>query len=246
MTLKKRLILDVQVHSTQAVEVLKFVGSALKSRHKFFIVTPNPEIIVEAQRNKLLLSALNSADVAVADGVGLKLAGNLKIIKGRQLMLDLFELANKQKLKIFLLGSDKKTIDKSLYLLSKYYQDVIARGIPGPKLNKQAQTISQDNKRLEQEALKAINLFRPDFLFVAFGAPKQELWVKKHFSELKVGGTMVVGGALDYFAGTAKVPPQFLAQIGLEWFWRLILQPKRIKRIFRAVVVFPFLLLVKR
>ena len=246
MKLKNRLILGVNVHSTSTNSVLEFVSLALRNKHKFFIVTPNPEIVVEAQKNKLLLAALNSADLAVPDGVGLKLAGDLKIIKGRQLMLDLFELADEQKLRIFLLGSDKKTIDKSLAILSKSYQDVVVWGIPGPRLNKQAQTISQDNKRLEQEALKAINLFRPDFLFVAFGAPKQEIWVKKHLEKLRVGGVMVVGGALDYFAGTAKIPPRFIAQIGLEWFWRLIHEPRRIKRIFNAVIVFPLLLLIKK
>ena len=246
MRFKNKQILGVKVHSTSRRRVLKFVTIACKDRYKFFIVTPNPVIIVEAQKYKELLLALNSADIAVPDGVGLKLAGDFKIIKGRQLMLDLFNLANRQKLKIFLLGSNKKTIDKSLNLVSKSYQGIMVRGSSGPKINKLAQTISKADKRLEQEALKAINNFRPGILFVAFGAPKQEIWVKNHLKELNVGGVMVVGGALDYFAGTAKVPPNFVSQIGLEWLWRLFYQPKRLKRIFNAVVVFPWLVLKER
>jgi N-acetylglucosaminyldiphosphoundecaprenol N-acetyl-beta-D-mannosaminyltransferase len=239
-------ILGVKTSSTNKGQVLEFVRNSLKTGHKFFIVTPNPEIVVEAQKNPLFLEALNSADVAVTDGIGLKLANSsLNTIKGRELVLDLFQLANEQKLKIFLLGSDKKTIDKSLALVSKIYPYVIARGHPGPILNKQAQTITEGNRQLEQEVLRQINSFKPDFLFVAFGAPKQELWVKKHFQNLKVGGAMVVGGSLDYFAGSAKVPPKIVAQLGLEWLWRLIREPKRIKRIFNAVVVFPWLLLSK-
>ena len=89
------------------------------------------------------------------------------------------------------------------------------------------------------DVIDKINKFAPEILFVAFGNPKQEIWIHKHLLELKVSGAMAVGGTLRYFAGFSILPPEFLEKAGLEWLWRLITEPTRIVRIFRAVVIFP-------
>ncbi len=250
MGLKQGKILGIKVDSTSEERVLERVLDFLSHNQKFLIVTPNSEIILQAQTNKKLASALNAADIAVADSVGLKVAmPRAKIVPGRKLMVRLFSLANEKKMKIFLLGASKvspKTIDKSLKRISKLYCHVIAAGHSGPDLNKTAQPISSKDKRLEQKAMDRINQFKPDLLFVAFGAPKQELWIKKHLPDLKVGGAMVVGGALDYFAQEVKLPPKWLADCGLEWLWRLVREPYRLPRIFRAVIIFPLKVLISK
>jgi N-acetylglucosaminyldiphosphoundecaprenol N-acetyl-beta-D-mannosaminyltransferase len=73
---------------------------------------------------------------------------------------------------------------------------------------------------------------------VAFGNPKQEIWLYKNLAKLRVGGAMAVGGTFRYIAGMSKLPPKWMEKIGLEWLWRLFTEPRRLGRVFRAVVVF--------
>jgi N-acetylglucosaminyldiphosphoundecaprenol N-acetyl-beta-D-mannosaminyltransferase len=76
-------------------------------------------------------------------------------------------------------------------------------------------------------------------LFVAFGNPKQEIWIHNNFQKLDIGGAMAVGGAFRYVAGTSSLPPKWMERGGLEWVWRLVTEPARISRIFRAFPMFP-------
>jgi N-acetylglucosaminyldiphosphoundecaprenol N-acetyl-beta-D-mannosaminyltransferase len=240
-------ILGIKVNSTPKVELLKLVNQRLEKKIPFDIVTPNPEIILQAQSDPELAHSLNSADFSIPDGFGLKI-GNpvLQIIKGRQFMLDLFEIANNKKLKIYLLGSTDKVIKKSLVKLKVEYPNLIAKGNSGPWLNNNAVPVSEVDSTLQFEIVKEINSFKPDLLFVAFGAPKQEIWINKYLKDLKVTGAMTVGGALDYYSGFVKPVPTLFTKLNLEWFWRLIQEPARISRVFNALIIFPFKLAIDK
>lgn len=118
----------------------------------------------------------------------------------------------------------------------------------GPWLNNNGKPVNETETEKEKEAIGQINAFKPHFLFVGFGCPKQEKWLARfvlesrrdrNLARLNVGAVMTVGGAFDYLAGAAPEPPQMLAQAGLEWLWRLVTQPWRIRRIFTAIVMFP-------
>ena len=85
-----------------------------------------------------------------------------------------------------------------------------------------------------------INKFMPHLLFVAFNNPKQEIWIRRNLPKLKVKGAMAVGGTFRYNAGLSELPPNWMESLGLEWAWRLITEPYRLKRIVNAVVVFPY------
>ena len=245
-------ICGINVSKTTRREVVEFVAERLSKKRKFIIFTPNPEILVIASKKTEYKKVLNTADVAIPDGIGLKLADpSLKTIKGREVMTDLFDLADQKKLKIFLLGSTDKVNNKSLKILSEKFKNVRAKGASGPWLHENGAPASEQDKSREIDVIKKINAFKPDMLFIAFGAPKQEIWVNKFISNpptrrasLQVGGVMVVGGSLDYFSGKAKLPPAFVANLGLEWLWRLVREPSRAGRIFNAVVVFPLLVLL--
>jgi N-acetylglucosaminyldiphosphoundecaprenol N-acetyl-beta-D-mannosaminyltransferase len=95
------------------------------------------------------------------------------------------------------------------------------------------------DRKLESDVVDRTNSFAPHLLFVAFGNPKQEIWIHKNLSKLNIGSAMAVGGTLCYIAGLVALPPKWMESLGLEWLWRLIHEPKRIKRIWNAVVVFP-------
>lgn len=238
-------ILGIGVISTSTSSVLAFVREKLDKREKFYIVTPNSEIIMLAQKDRQLAEILNNADLSIADGVGLSYAswflgnGWLNVIPGREVFVNLLEFANENGLKVFLLGGTVRSIEKSTTIINSKYPDIVVDGEYGPSLDENAKALGENEREILKKTIDKINKFAPDLLFVGFGAPKQEKFVSGWMSELNIGGAMVVGGALDYFAGVAKLPPKWMASLGLEWLWRLVRQPSRIKRIITAIVIFP-------
>lgn len=94
----------------------------------------------------------------------------------------------------------------------------------------------------EEEIIEKINAFSPTLLFVAFGAPAQELWIARNLPKLNtVKVAMGVGGAFDFISGKRKRAPKWMQKMGCEWLWRLVLEPRRFKRIWNAVIVFPWM-----
>ncbi|HWA51581.1 MAG TPA: WecB/TagA/CpsF family glycosyltransferase [Patescibacteria group bacterium] len=226
-------ILGIKVNSNQKNELLEEISLKLKSKSKFTIFTPNPEIILEACNDLKLKEILNKSDFNLPDGNGLKIADpKLEIIKGREFMLDLFKLGNDKKLKIYLLGSTKDVNTKSLNKIKKEFPNIKAKGESNI-------SVTKGNINLPFDILKNINLFKPDILFVALGAPKQEYLINKYRNEINAKCFMAIGGSLDYFSGQVRQVPDFFTKFSLEWLWRLIQEPKRAGRIFNAVIVFP-------
>jgi len=240
-------ILNIKLSSTPREDLLSKILSSLKTGKQLFITTPNPEIIVLAQKNPSLRSALAQADLALPDGIGLILAARLLKLPrlyrypGREAMLDLLELANEYKLKVFFLGAQPSVNQAVLTKARREYPNLKLQGTSGPKLDKQARPITLSNNKKQIDTINKINLFKPDILFIAFGAPKQELWLAEHLPNLKVKVALTVGGSFDFYVGAQRPVPAILSRLGLEWLWRLANNPKRIKRILRATITFPYL-----
>jgi N-acetylglucosaminyldiphosphoundecaprenol N-acetyl-beta-D-mannosaminyltransferase len=270
-------ILNIRVDSTSKEGLLRKIDQKMHLASKFYIVTPNPEIILQAQTDPLLASILNQADISVPDGIGLSQAAtylslkipkapilretasllgglwvglltfvnrkvlfkNLNIIKGRLLFLWLLAWANRNQKKVFLFGSTNEVMKKCLSKLRSEFPYVKGCGVAGPIFDKNGEPVSERDGAILQGILYKINTFSPDFLFVALGAPKQEKWIAKNLDKVNAKCFMAVGGALDYYSGKKKLPPAFLDRVGLEWLWRLIFEPGRIRRIFNAWPVFP-------
>lgn len=239
-------ILGVKINSTPKGQLLDEISKKIANKHKFYIVTPNPEIVVEAQKNLELFRSLSLADISLPDGIGITLAVkflegiNLRVVKGRDFMLDLLEIAEKKHLKVYLLGAPR-SLDKSLLKMKKEFPNAKIEGNPGPILDNKANVVPEVNSLRHIDTVEEINKFVPDILFVAFGAPKQEIWIAKNISKLKVSCVMTVGGSLDYYAELTRPVPKWMEKLSIEWLWRLIQEPKRIKRIINAVIIFPFL-----
>lgn len=244
-------ILGIPLNSTSLIKVLAFVRDSLARHRKFYIVTPNPEIVLMAQKDPLLKKALTLADIAVPDGVGLCYAsallglGKLNPIKGRTLFMELVKLANKKGWKVFLMGGKGGIAEGASQNLAKSFKGVNIGFSQGARYTPEAEPASEVEKKVERETLGKINQFKPHLLFIGLGAPKQEKWVLKNLKNLEIGGAMVVGGTLDYIAGKASLPPK-RAEKEFEWLYRLYKEPGRAMRIFRAVIVFPLRVLAER
>ena len=239
-------IFGISLNSTSTSEVLDFVSLRLESKEKFYIVTPNPEIMLAAKDDWLLKDSLQKADFAVPDGIGLKFAyrllhnEKLNIIKGRELFNSLINLADAKALRVYFVGGENGETEKSIEILSKTHKNIKFKTHKTPRYGQNGQPISEDDKKKHKELIASIKMFEPDLIFVGMTPPKQEKWILRNFFRLSAVGAMTIGGTFNYISGNSKLPPKWMSEIGLEWLWRVICEPKRIKRIINAVIVFPW------
>ncbi len=156
-------------------------------------------------------------------GQGRGLGTQIERIPGRELVSDIAELAEKNNWSIYLLGGFGETPKLAAEQLISRSADQKIR-------------VQYSNKNPEDVSIiDDINIANPDILFVAFGPIRQEKWILENLPKLSsINLVMGVGGTFDYLAGIYPKPPKILAQMGLEWLWRLLTQPKRYKRIFHA------------
>lgn len=217
----KKYILGVGVDDISLTEALNKVSSWMEKPEKRYIVTPNPEFIMEAQNDNVFKDILNRADLGIPDGNGLILGGIRQNLPGVDLMDKLSELAAKNDWSIGLLGGrDGVVKDAKLALEGKYPKLSVSWVSEGDVVAKDGSTKTQQPTPNE----------KIDILFVAFGHPKQEKWIVKNMLQFPAQIFIGVGGSFDYISGRVKRAPKALRKLKLEWLFRLVLQPWRIRR----------------
>jgi len=216
----KKEVLGVKIDDLNIPEIVETVTRWLKGKGKHYIVTPNPEIVMMAQRDLELKKILNQADLSIPDGVGLKLATDIVCTSpGIDVLEALVKLAADLGFTTGFLGGREMVAQQTADCLQKKYKNLkVVFAEDGGEVD--AQGNSEDLGKLR----------RVDLLFVAFGPPKQEKWINKNLGKIDVKVAMGVGGAFDYLSGKVPRAPKFLRSLGLEWLFRLIMQPWRIKR----------------
>ena len=232
-------ILDINISKIKKNEILNKIKEYLNSGNQHYIVTPNPEIILTAQKDEEFFYILNKADLAIPDGIGLKFAGwiigkNIKRITGADLVKDILQLSIKNyQLKIAAINlknglSNKSDIEMVLenYGIKKYLVEDIEK---------------ESAHRLSIPMIEKLNNFKSDILFCALGAPYQEKIIYHNLKKIpSIKLAIGVGGAFDFLTGKIKRAPKIFRIIGLEWLWRLSKQPRRWKRIYNATIIFPW------
>ncbi|HYM65120.1 MAG TPA: WecB/TagA/CpsF family glycosyltransferase [Candidatus Sulfotelmatobacter sp.] len=215
---EKISILGVGITNAAEHEVLEFIYRGLdKLSEKYYIVTPNPELLVIANKDKVYKGILNNAKLALPDGIGVMLGAQIlgKPLKERITGVDLVKsLSNhvaKQPITVSFLGGGPNVAEKTAECLKKMYPEL-----------KIGWTSEEWKEALKEK--------KTDILFVAFGSPKQEIWINDNLKKLPVKVAIGVGGAFDFISGNVPRAPKVLRDFGLEWLFRLILQPWRIKR----------------
>ncbi|MDK2865985.1 MAG: N-acetylglucosaminyldiphosphoundecaprenol N-acetyl-beta-D-mannosaminyltransferase [Clostridiales bacterium] len=190
------------------------------------IFTPNSELVMMAQEDEAFRQILNEGDLTVPDGIGIILASrihNLELterIPGIDLMAKMLAYANRSNKSIFLFGAKPGVAEKAAQNIAEQYGNIKIVGVQDGYFD----------EREELRILDRINEVKPDILFTALGAPKQEKWIYKYRKLLNVKVAMGVGGSIDVWAGTAKRAPKIFQKMGLEWFYRLLKEPTRIGR----------------
>jgi N-acetylglucosaminyldiphosphoundecaprenol N-acetyl-beta-D-mannosaminyltransferase len=191
---------------------------------------------------------LNQADLSIPDGFGLVCAGLVKgklitRFPGADLVYDLCKIAEEEEKAIFLLGGTDQAATLAAQKLKQIYPKLKIVGAEegltaGQWKLEQGQWLSgeTENKKL----LQRINQAKPDIILVAFGHPRQEKWIYHNLKKLpSVKIAIGIGGTFDFMAKLIKRAPKIMRILGIEWLWRLIMQPSRGIRIFEAVIIFP-------
>lgn len=214
-----------------------------KTLTPLWIITLNPEMLVAAHRDASYASVLRQADIRTVDGFGLWLALRLHgehvhRVAGVPLAENLLEMAESFGWKVGCFGGHPGT--------GASLEKVLKQEHPELRLHIEEAGYVQEDGILDERsenALHRMQLFAPDVLLVALGGgTKQERWIARYMGDIPCLRVVVgVGGTFDYWTGRIPRAPRFFQRIGLEWLWRLFQEPKRIGRIFTAVIIFPYL-----
>ena len=226
-------ILGVNISKITRDEVISKVQGFLNDWRQHFIVTPNPEIILQAtEKDEELWYILNHADMALADGVAIKFTARfygqkIKRITGADMTVEILKLAERENKNVVIFNWSRG-LSTGLEI-----KTALSEKFPGLDF------LVQDIERSEPYDFLDANKFAPDIIFCSLGSPYQEKFIYHNLAKMpSVKLAMAVGGSFDFLTGKIKRAPKWLRRIGLEWLWRLIKQPRRIKRIYRATVVF--------
>ncbi|WP_163526909.1 WecB/TagA/CpsF family glycosyltransferase [Halobacillus ihumii] len=220
----KEKFLGVNVSSHSYEQLKEKVMSDIEQKRQSYIVAINPEKILKAQQDAELRRLLNQATYQIPDGVGVLLASKIKggnisqRVTGIDMFLTLCEQAALHNKSVFLYGAKPGVADKAKEGLLRRYPNLKIAGVLDGYV--------KDQDFIKQE----INAAKPDILFVALGSPRQEHWIVENMKHLNVRIFQGVGGSFDVLSGKVKRAPAIFQRFGVEWLYRLILEPWRIKR----------------
>lgn len=233
----RAIILGVKIDDQPLDYVMSKVDQFIKSDSSHKIFTPNPEICLQSEKDDHYRQALNLADINIPDGFGLKLGALIlgekleNRVTGADLTKNILDHYKETNLKVFVvLRNDSLT---STTDLEKYFQENY------PNIKLQVGEINKDKPFDCDETLNKINNFQAQIVFVALGAPNQELWIDKYLKLIpSTKIALGIGGSFDFITGKMQRAPKLIRDLGMEWFYRLYKEPKRLKRIKNATTDF--------
>lgn len=219
-------LFDCPIAKLRLEEVGTLAEAFIASQKPHYVAVVNAAKLIKMRHDKALRQSVLAADIIGADGVpvvwasrllGLPLPGR---VNGTDLMMHLLEKADRQGYRIFFFGAKPEVLARVL--------DVVRTTYPGVQIaGAQHGYFTKDE---EWDIVRRIQASRADILFIAFGTPKKELWIKQYIHPMGVPVVHGVGGSFDVLAGVIPRAPLWMQQRGLEWFFRLLQEPRRLWR----------------
>jgi exopolysaccharide biosynthesis WecB/TagA/CpsF family protein len=223
-------ICNIEIDNIQMVDVFKASERFLTDGNNHYIVTPNVDHIVKLQTDVEFRAIYKNADLVLADGMPLIwasifLGAPLKEkISGSDLFPELCAWCARKGYRPFFLGGRPGAAQRSAEILKAEIPDLEVAGCYAPPYG--FHKIPRQNDR----TINIIRRAEPDILFVGLGTPKQEKWMVSQIKELNVPLSIGIGASFDFKAGMVKRAPLWMQKNGLEWFWRLLMEPGRMWR----------------
>jgi N-acetylglucosaminyldiphosphoundecaprenol N-acetyl-beta-D-mannosaminyltransferase len=215
-------VMDYDVSRSTTTDIANHIESLTHQDVFSCVVTLNPEMLVQAEENAELKAWFKRASLRVPDGIGLVLMAkmvfgqSLTRITGVSLVENLFQKA----CSFYFVGSKSDIIHQSVKNIKEQYPSINIKGFHHGYLD--------ENK--EMVVLEDIKQKKPGIILVGMGSPKQDLFLKKLSQEINCGVGIGVGGVFDVYAGAIKRAPKGFQKIGLEWAYRGLIEPSRMKR----------------
>lgn len=224
-----------QIYQKPKNEFYEQINNSLKKEKKEFIVTANPEtFMISTQDKELEKIILDKNNLIVPDGIAVvkackKIGIDIKErITGIETCEYLLKLANEQELSLYLFGAKEEVLEKLTEKIKKDYPKIKLLGATNGYVD--------DKNKIMNEIIKK----SPDICLVALGIPLQEKLIAKNINKAKKGIFIGVGGSFDVLSGTKKRAPKLFIKLNLEWLYRIITEPKRLKRFWNNNVKFLF------
>ena len=233
---KRARVLGIAVDTLDLEEALEYIDFLIrKKEEQKYILAINSEKIMYLRKKAQLKHLIERATLLIPDGIGVIIAVRwlfgLRVnrVTGVDLMLRICHLASIKKYKVYIFGGTEEVNKKTERILNMNYPGI--------------QIVGRNSGYLEEEKMDGlidrINNSDADILFIALGSPKQELWIEKFLPSLNIKICQAVGGALDVISGKSKRAPKVVQTFGFEWLYRLLKEPKRIRR----QIVYPIFLI---
>lgn len=232
MKVKKVNILGVYFDAITMKEAVKRVIGFLNEEYLHTVFTCNPEIVMEAKNNESFLSIINKGDLVVADGIGVVIGSRIlkhplpERVAGYDLVQNVLNIIKDSDKKVYFFGAAPGVAKKAADNMIKKY----------PGLQIVGSHDGYFDEEEEKKILEEIRSLQPDLLLIGLGAPKQEKWIFTNKDQLNIKVAIGVGGSFDVMSGQIKRAPKLFIKLGLEWFYRLITQPTRFKRMMRLPI----------
>ena len=224
-----------KLYNKEKNKYFKLLENDLKHEHKRFIITVNPETLMLSEKDNELKEILDSKEFSfVPDGIAvIKAARKVGIsiserITGIDIAEYLLKLANKNKYSIYLYGAKEEVIESLISKIKKEYNNISIVGYSNGYV--------ENKNKVMEEILK----LKPDICMVALGIPHQEKIIYKYINKFKKGIFIGVGGSFDVLSGYKKRAPKIFIKLNIEWLYRIVKEPKRLKRFWNNNIKFLF------
>lgn len=228
-------LFGVPIDRIDCQEALKRLDRFVQERKANYIITPDTLAILRARKDKQYLNIVQKANLVTPDGSGILWATAfldaplIERITGIDMINHICKLAIEKNYKLYLLGAEPDVVRKAAKNLKEIFPGISIVGFHHGYFDNNDSKIGINE--LENDIIKDIIDKNPDFLLVGMGVPKQEMWIFKNKDKLGVPVCIGVGGSFDVLSGKIKRAPIWMQKHGMEWMFRLIREPKRIKRI---------------
>ncbi len=220
----KIILLGITMDNITMTDAIDRILSWLNDTDPKQICFVNADCANIAYKNKTYLDVLKQADLCLADGIGLKLAGKLlgqhitQNVNGTDMFPKLCEALSNRSGRLFLLGARPEVVEGLVAWIGANHPKVIISGYQHGYFNKEE----------EPKIIERINDSGANLLLVALGSPRQDLWIDSHLEKLSIGVAIGVGGLFDFYSGRLPRAPYWMREIGLEWFYRFMQEPRRL------------------
>lgn len=231
-----KTLLGIEIPNATKRKTLETLEDRLVKHNQFtHVVSINPENMVVAQDKPRFKEVLNQAQIKLIDGVGVSMAARAvgmqagERLSGVDLMSDLIDRADSLRLRVALIGGYGDLAEKIAGRYQQAHPEAKFIGLQGLK------NIKKPEETEENRIKSVVADLRPHLVFVSFGSPAQELWIESQREIFKNSVCVGVGGAFDFLSGQVPRAPRVLRTLGLEWLYRLWVEPWRWRRQLRLV-----------